>query len=609
MLQEKKSIFSNIKYALFLIFSFSFCNLTDANQIIRPRNPKELISDSHYLEQSVDHALRLKGAEVAWANHAAIRRDFPSISHYSNSQIEQWLLDNFAYISQEQIKLDNIRNTPIPFDQNQQPKMIIRPHGWNRAAIIESFDAQEKTIGLVDVKGIGHGKRTSAKIEAQVREFKEVTIKNDTDALNRLRIRDHSDGLMSFGEAVAEVTRQSAVQRIFEMEGLAVLGLETVESYAIIALPFDILKKDGESIPAALYLRQAHTGRRQYLYVPESIYIDHFGGRQQTDLSAAVDFGGVIIKDPRLKDNFGFIEETKDPYATAKEDAQKTKPWIWGHEVAKSWKNGDKQAVYRHVGEMLKPIESVYQASSEVTDYNNHSAKITEYFNRLAPISAIDMNQIAQSIAVWQDTGPAEVLRAFAKTLYHSDPKIVAWAKDKFSRFKPHLDSRTLIEALKSGDLRLRLTALRVLERIHTLSKQGQVPNGFIEVLEIALDDTNDDIKADAVDLLLRYTNDHPIGLRLVIKLSQDSLIDKDLLFKLTSWLSAYFKRHGFDTNAAHHAINATLPKQKLQIEALLKRAFLEKNKNDLLLRLPDQKSIVGLNKIPCTQLLTSKRP
>jgi hypothetical protein len=199
---------------------------------------------------------------------------------------------------------------------------------------------------MIDIKGIGHGPATEFSVLSQLHAFGRARV--DPVARNQLRTRDHSDGLMSLGEAIAETTRQMAAQILFEEKTAT---LETVETYAILALPVDLLKQDQHSIPAALYLRQAHFGRSKRLAVPPSIYEDFQGDRQQTVSHTTVDFGGVLIRDPRVQSHFGPLPGSQP------EEAQTTQPWAWGHDVAEAYaRRGDTQAIDRHLQEMLAPL-------------------------------------------------------------------------------------------------------------------------------------------------------------------------------------------------------------------------------------------------------------
>jgi hypothetical protein len=70
-----------------------------------------------------------------------------------------------------------------------------------------------------------------------------------------------------------------------------------------------------------------------------------------------VDFGGVFIQEPELR-KLNFAGPTDgDPT-----NPQESNPWRWGHKVALSFKNGDHQAVYRHLNEMLAPVDEEWSS-------------------------------------------------------------------------------------------------------------------------------------------------------------------------------------------------------------------------------------------------------
>ncbi len=337
---------------LVLLYSLA----SQANEVLRPQSAKDLLRVEGV---TMEAAVRVKGAKVAWANWDALRRDFPVLRDLNQAQISDWLVENFAYIGESQPGLDGIRNSPIPKNPHDT-KHAFRPSEWRRAAVLEARSpADGSVIGMVDIKGVGHGAQSGNRVHEQQQEFRFPM------AREALRTKAHSDGLMSLGEAVAEVTRQTAAQTLFEHSGLF---LETVESYAIIALPIQILKDQGRTTSAALYLRQAHTGRAQKLSVPPQIYTDKHGGLQKTSLETAVDFGGVIVTDQRLLPSFG-------PLYGDGSNPQDSKPWAWGHEVARAYaERDDVFAIYRHLDEMLAPLKSLPTSQEFSQEFKDHLA-------------------------------------------------------------------------------------------------------------------------------------------------------------------------------------------------------------------------------------------
>ena len=327
-----------------------FCTLPGfADEPLRPTQPDQLLRNADQTFE--DRFVRVTDAHVAWADYAALRRDFPQLRAQTQAQIDQWILENFAYISERQLGLNGIRNSAIPASTGTTKKGY-RPPYYGRAAVLEAHDG-----GLIDIKGNGLG--DDANVASQRNSWKAVL--EGRGSMEYIRNRDHSDGLMSLGEAIAEVTRQNAAQKLFDLENAkAAAQLQTVESYFVIALPFDILKGRQDRIPAALYGRQAHVGRFQNTLkerVPAAIYSDVRGGFQHTLSGTAVDFGAVNIEHPALRDMF--MKEGLAPGTIL--DPQASNAWDWGHRCAQAFRNGDRQVVHRHLSEMLAKIESEWK--------------------------------------------------------------------------------------------------------------------------------------------------------------------------------------------------------------------------------------------------------
>ncbi|MGE3973295.1 MAG: HEAT repeat domain-containing protein [Bdellovibrionales bacterium] len=335
---------------LFLQWFLSYTVLADVPY--RITNPKHL---EHPVAQNM--MVYVPGSQVAYFNRFALERDFPFTRQFSDPEMEQWILKEFAFISRYQSVLNNIRQSPIPRSQDywRTRKMGYRPKDYGRAVV----HRVGSDLPLVDVKGAGLA--IWNKIVQQSHQY--ITDRSHEQRLDLLRTKDHSDGLMSLGEAIAELTRQSATQVLFdEHNAKNRTAFETVETYFIISLPFSILKKNGEHIPAALYGRQAHSGRVFYYDAPPKIYRDHAGSQQSDSLkTAAADFGGVLVLDPRLEKNYSELE------GKSASNPQETKPWAWGHEVAKAFIQGHKRAVYTHLQEMLDPVANVVPATPKPT--------------------------------------------------------------------------------------------------------------------------------------------------------------------------------------------------------------------------------------------------
>lgn len=180
--------------------------------------------------------IRVAGAEVAVADYQLLRRDFPALEQMSDREVDSWLIEQVAYISQMQAA-PNDANTEIPVltDGTGAPveRVAFRPyepHFYGRASIAPVEG------GLIDVKGTG-----SFMIPSQGEKL---------------------SGLMSLAEGLREYAMEKAVSMAAMKTGLdpaeGAEPFKTVGSYAVIKLPFNIKYPDGTEAPACLYLRQAH---------------------------------------------------------------------------------------------------------------------------------------------------------------------------------------------------------------------------------------------------------------------------------------------------------------------------------------------------------------
>src|SRR3989338_2535247 len=156
-----------------------------ANQPIRPSDPIHL-GDRVTLNQMV----RVEGATVAWVNFELLRHDFPVLKEKSDPEIEAWILKNFAFISEDQLRLNGIRQSNIPIQNNSNPqntKWGYRPDSYGRAAVLEARGGDNRTVGLVDVKGAGRASNNLSgwTVDAQIARFQQV--QNSPEDLDQLR--------------------------------------------------------------------------------------------------------------------------------------------------------------------------------------------------------------------------------------------------------------------------------------------------------------------------------------------------------------------------------------------------------------------------------------
>lgn len=328
----------------------------------------------------------IPGSSVAWADYEALRRDFPSIRGLTETQIDSWIIDNFAYLSEAQLRLRGIRVDDFAVDLNRSAPFF-HPPDYNRASVaIEhagfSSGSNQSQLALIDLKGTGHGNPSN--VESQVRSFEAAKQNLDpARALDEIRIHDHSDGMMTLGEAIAEVTRQKAVQAGFDLVNARTgSSHQTVESYFVIHLPVSILKDKGRSDPAAIYGRQPHIRGSGRLEIPPQVYQDDFGGRQASALRSAVDFGGVVILQPKLISTFG---DPRSITVSTRQDAQLSLAWRYAHQTANYFVANVQQsqrearhAVHAHVQTMLAPVAAELGALPRLSREENLRRYLTQ---------------------------------------------------------------------------------------------------------------------------------------------------------------------------------------------------------------------------------------
>lgn len=335
----------------FLTLVFPFLAL--ANEPLRPTNL------SQFGIEKEQKYYRVPGAQVVWVDFQRMRADFPGLKNFSDAAIENWIFESFAFVSESQLRLRGIRSSDFIIDANQV-RTFSHPDRYRRASLAQAF-IEGKPSGLVDLKGSGHigdsrflGKN-AFNIEKQIRFYEESA--EDPQFRDQLLARDHSDGLMSLGEGIAEVSRQQALQALFDIHKN---NQQTVESYFLIDLGFDILKPGGEKIPAGIIGRQSHI-RGRNAEDRSGFYKDDHGKFQRSASGARIDMGGVQIVHPLLQQNFVFYGDSDNP--------QNSKPWSEGHRVARLFRERSRtnifearHEVYSHIQEMLKPVLTAWNA-------------------------------------------------------------------------------------------------------------------------------------------------------------------------------------------------------------------------------------------------------
>jgi hypothetical protein len=318
---------------------------------------------------------RVTSAKVLLADYALIKKDFPEVSHFSNSAIDEWLIRNTAFISKQQVAQTDV-NDPIP--TSNESRMAYRPREYRRAHVF-TVDSG----GLIDAKGTGAIDPSGG---------------------------SHDNGLATLGDMIREYMYEKLIHAIFSRAQ----QFDTVGSYAVIDYGFDIKHPDGARSRAGTVLRQAHARyhdgpigyrtRGQSTMLPrelqlkiESLLRHHgltstvkygntdFINLQGAQNGAVIDFGSFLVEEKftqplayfyDVRGNVSDTDKIMDPsdrqflqpdaqshvpfkiwgYSqTGKADSKYDNPYIWSHEVAESIRQGraTRHDVEQHVRNMF----------------------------------------------------------------------------------------------------------------------------------------------------------------------------------------------------------------------------------------------------------------
>ncbi len=204
--------------------------------------------------------VRVIDARVVYANYDLLKHDFPQLAdhvleqefHYLISLkgiakqnaiqniIDEWLLRNTAFISQNQAK-QSIVNSPIVIG-NEETKAY-RPPGYRRALV---FSIEEN-----DKKLLPANKRQTV-FESRLIDVKGVGVAPGAQPVNA----PYSNGINRLGFALYELIIQELLKRVFRHSNTAI---QTLPLYAIIDPGFD--EQNGRMpfpTPSSLMIRRAH---------------------------------------------------------------------------------------------------------------------------------------------------------------------------------------------------------------------------------------------------------------------------------------------------------------------------------------------------------------
>lgn len=353
--------------------------IAQSRSITRNRviEPERVIEDVH--PQSIaEEVVRLKHARVVMADYDLIRRDFPHIRKLSNPEIDEWILNQTAYVSKPQAA-QKVVNTPIEI--TGQTRIAQRPPSYGRALVFQMKDPKNQNldIGLIDVKGSG------ALAPGQ---------------------KDHGNGVATLGECVREFLYENLVRDVLDD---ADLPNKTVGSYAVVDAGFGVKHADGSSSPAGLYLRQAqhrinYTGswldpdvRTNLQSVLRKYGIDPNTNVQGTYNNDIFDFGHYVVKNDLVEidsqkqipfDVWGYDKSITTDKFDRWFYSKKDNPWNWSHELADAFagNRANRHDAWTHYLNLLNPARAKLTLNREkdyALDGYVSSRDVTNFLKRM----------------------------------------------------------------------------------------------------------------------------------------------------------------------------------------------------------------------------------
>lgn len=320
-------------------------------------------------EAKVEEVLRLKNARVVIADYDLIREDFPRLSGLSHEQIDNWLLEETAYISNGQKAQTTVNSFIETLHDNK--RQALRPPEYGRALVYEVAWQGEK-IGVLDVKGAGGIKPSHA---------------------------SHRSGTMTLGESLREFSYEKMITSVVEHSGIQ---NKVVGSYAVIDPGFDVIHPDGSSSRGGFYLRQGHRrytkaenmARGQplgngWMEAPWRQRFDKLLSRygiwanenyQGTVNNDLFDFGHYIIRedlsdlDGKLAvpfERWGFDKAPEEPIASMDDRwkfSKRDRPWIWSHDTAQAFAQGQasRHHVWLHHYNLVNPVQEKLEKTPRI---------------------------------------------------------------------------------------------------------------------------------------------------------------------------------------------------------------------------------------------------
>ena len=314
-----------------------------AGVFVLPRNIEDIEKYLGPLTEVKNY--HVPGSRVSWADYGRLKADFPFLKGLDNARINQWIVDNFATISEHQLRLGTLVNEEINVNLARFSTGY-RSGDQGRGDTVIVLDLDGRPFGLLDRKGVGVGKKLADRL-LSVAEFYQsignpgVMVK---DAAMTNGILDHTDG-------VKEAAIMKLTQAYYDLENAnhgAKAGVsnprQTIEGYFVIEFPFNAWWED-EPSKASIYARQAHVGR--FWHGP--VFADKGVSLRQTDLFMAwVDGDSAKVKDAEVRAKLvesGVLRST---------DFRFDFEFVENHVLA--FENGDDQAVQRYFDKVLEPL-------------------------------------------------------------------------------------------------------------------------------------------------------------------------------------------------------------------------------------------------------------
>lgn len=223
--------------------------------------------------------------------------------------------------------------------------------------------------------------------------------------IEHLRGLDYTNGVAAADRLVKEVVVERAAHTLFqEYNAKNKANAQTVRSYFVLAMPYDILLPNGETKRAGIIGRQAHWRDLHYHdkqnTLPREIIGSVLQDADQFDLfGRMVDFELPEIKDPRVNDVLGWndIRGQKIEQMTA--------------DAMNAFTDGDKNAVRKLVESTLAPLGPI-----PLEQRDHREIRSTDHFEQL-----------------WQKIDP-EQIASLTKSAFLARVKILLNHKDNYAR-------------------------------------------------------------------------------------------------------------------------------------------------------------------------------